>query len=209
MNKKGMYEIYDNKLKKVIVRDNIVFEKAIPKWCISFDDKYFFNSESKRFKIKKVVDKDIIPYDQSIINNYDVELWIKSEEIQSDVYKDYTIDELDPEVEPLVKALNTIDGIKTTGSCCGHNQSELWVAMLCYNFESLIFLVNTIADDPMFAENFNVFVKKSSDKIDKNPNNIFVTLRTNNKIIGDKAYKIARRLSQLIKQKNMYSIVED
>ena len=87
MNKSNIYEVYDNELKKVIVRDNIVFEKSIPKWCISFDNKYFFNSESKRFKIKNVVDKDIIPYDQSIINNYNVELWIKSDKIHSDIYR--------------------------------------------------------------------------------------------------------------------------
>lgn len=209
MNNSSIYEVYDNELKKVIVRDNVIFEKATPKWCISFDNKYFFNSESKRFKIKKVIDKNIIPYNQSIVNNYNIELWKESRKKQSDIYRDYTIDELDPEVEPLVKALNTIEGIETTGSCCGHNKNELWVAMLCYNFESLIFLANTIADDPTFAENFNVFVKKSSDKIDKNPNNILIMLRTNNKIIGDKAYKIARRLSQLIKQKNIYSTVAD
>lgn len=39
------------------------------------------------------------------------------------------MDELDPEIEPLVTELNKWPHIETIGSCCGHGEGYAWVQM--------------------------------------------------------------------------------
>jgi len=42
-------------------------------------------------------------------------------------------DEFDPEVVPLCKAMNRIEGICTTGSCCGHNKTPFHISFEATN----------------------------------------------------------------------------
>lgn len=48
-----------------------------------------------------------------------------------------TIDKLDKECVDLVKKLNTIKGIKTTNSCCGHLKEPYRIFFQCNDFSSL------------------------------------------------------------------------
>lgn len=196
-----IYEVYDKKLEKTIIRDEVVFEKEVP-WCISFDNKYFFNSTSPRFEIKKSNSYDLIKYNPEIVHNYEINLWKYNDYIPSEIYRDFDIDELDPEVEPLVHALNTIDNIKTTGSCCGHEKKELWVYMICHSFDSLIFLVNIISI-PLFKNCFDVIVKNNGKSYEKYKS-VMVLLRTRKGLVGEKAYKAAKHLAQYIKNQYKY-----
>ena len=46
------------------------------------------------------------------------------------IYREFDIDELDPEIEPLVTELNKWPHVETTGSCCGHGLGHAWVQMI-------------------------------------------------------------------------------
>lgn len=37
------------------------------------------------------------------------------------------LEDLDPQIKELVKAMNLLPGIMTTCSCCGHGQHEIWI----------------------------------------------------------------------------------
>lgn len=44
---------------------------------------------------------------------------------------------LDPEIEDLVYLINNVEGIKTTGSCCGHNKGSCWITCIADSIEIL------------------------------------------------------------------------
>lgn len=51
---------------------------------------------------------------------------------------------MDAECIPICDALNSITGIKTIGSCCGHNTEEFQIFFYARNFKSLAFIADLV-----------------------------------------------------------------
>ena len=202
INKK-LFEVFDTKENKIIIRDFSVESKDQPIFCISFDGKHFFNSKSPRFIIKSTIDTNIIRYDPQIIDQYEVVLWkTVYENDNAEIYRDFSIDELDPEVEPLVHALNDLPGITTLSSCCGHGNDFLWVTMNCCNFNTLIFLVNMTVDDLFKDSCYIKFIKNDNQLAEAV--SVKFELRTYDNVKGKQAYRVADLLTKYIK--NQFNI---
>ncbi len=75
-----------------------------------------------------------------------------------DVYQDHPYEEIDAEVAPLVDAMNTIPAIYTTGSCCGHGQTEMYVTFTIASLSSFnrliqaIIATNAVCDNEFFID---------------------------------------------------------
>ena len=96
---------------------------------ISIDGTYYFHlNGNTKYHFEWYKGDHIIftePKDYKIIP------WLespKNDPSTVDVYKDHSYKELDPEVIPLVCAMNKIPGIFTTGSCCGHNNGPMYIS---------------------------------------------------------------------------------
>ncbi len=97
----------------------------IHKPYITFDYRYFFHFNSKKYLIAENALKEKI--DNALPSRYIVDMWTpdrrahkdEKEFYEIDVFKEFTKSELDPEICPLVTTLNKI-GFVTTSSCCGH-----------------------------------------------------------------------------------------
>lgn len=114
---------------------------------ISFDGKYFFYKNGNRnYIVKPCADPIFVPYEER--SDFIMKPWSDIEESdECDVYREYGLDELDPEVVNLVKALNLLPSAETTGSCSGHGTKGSWVMMRFKGDEglkSLRFLLNLL-----------------------------------------------------------------
>ena len=148
---------------------------------ISFDNKYFFNlysdfiSEGKCFDIEGI---NVLPW-----NDYE-------KDNTALIYEDNTINELDKEVEHIVSSLNNINGIRTTGSCCGHNKEKLWIIFECNNFLTLKRFTD-LFNDGMFNKSW--VVRTDFCNVSSKSNNIVLLLECKYK--GNKSYKLAEELA--------------
>jgi hypothetical protein len=68
-------------------------------------------------------------------------------------------DDMDPECIELSDALNTIKGVETTSSCCGHGKRPFRVFFRCVSFQSLALIA--YAADPCHS-NANFWIKVRS-----------------------------------------------
>ena len=55
--------------------------------------------------------------------------------------------DMDPEIAPLVDALNTLPGITTCGSCSGHGLGNMWVTFRVTHPADLVPLAHLIGDE--------------------------------------------------------------
>lgn len=65
---------------------------------------------------------------------------------------DFHLDPIDSEIEELICALNSIPGVTTQASCCGHGNASFYVWLQCSTLESIvsiskIFKGNVLSDD--------------------------------------------------------------
>lgn len=96
---------------------------------ISFDNKYHFIFKGN--DNYKVVECDPCEEILAIPKHYKITLWRELyTNLNSDIYREYGEDELDKEVQYLVKQLNQIPDFITTGSCSGHNEKPLFVYII-------------------------------------------------------------------------------
>ena len=189
------FKIIDIKSNKVIASGRCISDKIeyrnmdvpfLP--LISFDNKFFFRfNTSTKYKVDIVDDK--LPFLLNIPDTYKICLWKYADKnLTADVYRDYGIDELDKEVEYLVKQLNKIPNISTSSSCCGHNRIPLWVLI---NFSDN---TNLKLFEGMLKREFK---DEFTFELDKECNLITIyKLKTN--CIGKKAYKLANDLGNCI-----------
>lgn len=155
--------------------------KEIGSFCISFDNKYFFNTKSDRFIFLKKSDKSV-DFDTKLLTVYSNQKY-SGIITNADIYIENTINELDEEVVRVVKLLNKVPGIKTCGSCSGHGLEKLWVSMTFFDVQSIRLIAKIIYEK--FDEKFVLSTKKHRSQITKNC--VELSLISKNK--GKKAYK--------------------
>ena len=216
-NIKRLYTIFD-KNGNVLVNDAIENCKFVmnghllKKEAISFDNKHFFNSNSKNLIIKKSNDNNIIPFDINKFSAYNIislrELKyvlnvsdaVFNKEIRKyDIIFDYDIKGIDSQVKKLVDALNNCGlKIETQGSCSGHNVVPPWISIKfkdCESLKNIIYLIDYkyngklifTTKNIVYGLHLNNIYKKNKGLNFKDLNLVFV-LTT--ELIGIKAYKL-------------------
>lgn len=123
----------------------------------STDGHHFFSTLSKKFTIAFTDDDDIIEYAES--EKYTQVPWAQVQHMDSldgvDIYREKGLDELDPEVAPLVHELNdNWHGLETQWSCCGHDKQPLFIKFVVSDFGTL----RNIAI-PFLANNSPLYLK--------------------------------------------------
>lgn len=53
-------------------------------------------------------------------------------------------EEVDPPCHTIVRALNTLEGIRTVECCCGHGERHYWVCFLADSKESLVPILQAV-----------------------------------------------------------------
>ena len=155
----------------------------------SFDHCLFFkNVGTKRYKV--IENPEHLNIDNEIPSNYLIKLYKNNCIKSGDVFREYDITELDPEVKNLVFAINSIPGIITKGSCSGHSERRLWVTFLSLDESGLKILQRCIN---LYKKDF---IKLYEVKDNKNTQRKLLTLRTKEK--GPAAYEAANKLAKSI-----------
>lgn len=194
-----------------------IFLKKLKNPFISFDNKYYFNSYSTKFKIIEEYNNDeIVSFDIKKFSDYSIiqlrelsyVINISDEEFEEEIKKcdivyDYGLDSLDPEVKNLVEVLNSSGlNIETYGSCSGHGMGPLWVTISFCDYISIKRILLLI--DIEFHDSFML---SSDDRIyhDNGWNTDELVLLLKTKAIGEEAYKLADEFAKaLLKHKDKW-----
>ena len=177
-------------------KDGKTTEKPWPSDCISFDDKYFFNTASKLIKIQKVEYCQNFIKDINYLNSIlKIIHWSKCGQYYDyDIYIENTINELDPQIEPLVNILNKFENMYTVGSCSGHNKQSAYVDIKFQTLQALKKLL-IILEHKNIKYKFILF--NSTNNINSVSDGVILKLKTKN--ISQKAYKDIQILTNYLK----------
>ena len=172
-------------LEKLLIEKTVVI-------MISFDNRWFFNlNKIDTFKIEDNPEQQTLEFNSEHFT-YVILYWNEKDQYnyKADIYRDYDITELDPEVKLLVYTLNKLTGIETINSCCGHNDFPLSVTIQFSALQSIGLLVKII------CKKFkNDFVLSTSAGIQNNSlDRVLLELHTTKK--GKEAYEKANELAE-------------
>ena len=164
---------------EIIASGKPIAFKEIPEFLFSFDYKYFFTMrENDLYTIDityKILQEnysfDKNKYEDKIFPYVGTDMQDRSGKY---IFMEHDIKELDPEIAPLVYALNNV-GYKTTGSCCGHKKRIAWVHIVFEDFMKLNLLVNIIKKDK-FKNDFQITTNPNI--INTTDNTIMLSLQT-------------------------------
>lgn len=167
-----------------------------PSTCISFDDKYFFNTDSKLLKIQKVEYCQYFIKDFNYLNSIlKIIRWSKCGKFYDyDIYIENTINELDPQIKPLVDILNKFENMHTVSSCSGHNKKRAYVDIKFQTLQALRKLL-IILEHKAIKYKFNLF--NSPTIINSISDGVILKLQTKN--FGQNTYKDIQLLSKYLK----------
>lgn len=186
------YKIVDKRNNKILAEGKVPVVKVIPEPLISFDFEYFFSiKDNEYFNIIETNEAIDIPFNPDI----DIPIALYRDiETSKDCYifKEYTIKELDEEIKDLVYVLNDL-GYVTVGSCCGHGNSNAWITIFFYDFESLNKLTKII--NHKFKDKF--FLRTYYKISNSDTNCVSFNLETYN--IGEEAYNDINELTNYLK----------
>lgn len=142
-------KITDIKSRKTLAIGKIISHKLnYP--CISTDYKHYWKLlPNQKYTITTFdLDDDSIPegyskvFTENIPDDYIIDDWCELKDgkignLDADIYIEKDIKDIDPEIEPLVTALNKLKGVRTTTSCCGHGEGPGYVAFEVIELSSL------------------------------------------------------------------------
>lgn len=161
--KEEWFEVLDKHTGTVLARGPIKAKKTDNPYhkdllFVSSDQKWFFNTKSENFSVKQIKSgvKNEVSF-ESMKDDYEWSYWRNWGEIVPDIYREFGIDELDPEVVNLVTELNKWPGIETIGSCSGHDKAPLWVQFNATNCRTLNIILNVIRSPGVFPEMVDKF----------------------------------------------------
>lgn len=197
-----IYSIIDKASHKILTAGQILTYKKIGSTYIfiSFDNIHFFNIKGtanyhcatdiseNEIQLTEIPEHYIIiPYMQRWTIKY------TKDRGPSDLYliDPKTVDvylekDLDPEVIPLVNALNKIPNIKTITSCSGHNETCMEIDCYCYSFDALKFLIKIMPKD--------IMLKKSPMPSPQGS----IAIKINSTCFGEQGYKQANNFAKII-----------
>ena len=103
---------------------------------------------------------------------------------------------IDRQCVPLCDAINTIDGLKTQASCCGHNKRSFQVFFGAKSVISLYILCRVINKNYGYLWNWKVEAT-CVDRSEKRDLDVLFMLSSEN-IIGRKAYNQSKKIADQI-----------
>lgn len=104
-------------------------------YLYSTDNRYFWFS-NKNVQVELTDDCMIcVDFDPSRFK-LNIQPW-SNRHADCDVFVEHTIQELDSEIEPLVRSMNNC-GLETTGSCSGHNEGPSYVTVKFSTIQPLV-----------------------------------------------------------------------
>ena len=165
--------------------------------AVSFDNIHFIVLKDHL----KLLPTDIETFTLDIPDSYVIKNWADvSENDGADVYAENDINGLDKEVTDLVKSLNLLQNIRTTGSCSGHNHDVLWVDIYFETLKSLNIFCEQLLN---FSDKFILHTAPNVICNDKKA----VLLRLSSKQIGKPAYLAATTFAKFLalKKENFIS----
>lgn len=210
------FEIRDATSSIVLARGPVVGPKTkSPKRSnlsyISVDGKWFFNTTSPKFKFFTCSrEEGATPF--SAEQDYEWAYWKERDEKFVDIYRDFGLDELDPEVVELVNEMNEWEGITTQTSCSGHGKHHLWIQFNAKNLDILQSFINILRTPCMYPDIVDKFelCMRPSEAFTMTDGNImkkeryekcdYVTLTLMSRRIGDEAYADASRLTNILRE---------
>ena len=173
---------------------------------VTGDGLHYFNMLSIRWDVHRTDDPTDVPVGD--ISRYIKVEWkdTKARDVYADIYIEAP---MDPEVTPLVEAMNGLPGVVTTQSCCGHGKGPLWVKLHVSSIDGLGHLLAPLkdADSPVFRR-FRIElgsdvwiggvthgqVYRNIDHYDR------VTFTVMSVSIGEEAYKAAEEYTKILKE---------
>lgn len=196
--------VIDRDLDEIIIHSTVKNYKetssgvVLPARFITFDEEYFVSTDNPKFEFVQtdVCNREVL-LSEDALKKYKTYPWKQYRTNKfADFYREFSKAELDPEVENLVNALNMIEGVRTTGSCCGHGDYELYVDCIFNSISALKMLENIIFED----EFRNVFYLGTFITLMpcEGNNDVIFQIRTR-KTFGQKAYDAANKLADRIK----------
>lgn len=160
--------------------------------AISIDGEWYFPENNSKFDIiinpEHIIvsfNKNSLPVNYSI---YELKYYIQKQD--SDIYRDWIKDELDPEVISLVDILNKFENIETLSSCSGHNIEPLWIEIKFSSLQSLCLILKIIYEK--FP--FDFILETTPGEMDCKLTEAKLKLTTT--AIGEEAYKKAKEFAQ-------------
>jgi len=188
------FKIIDKNTNEIIAEGKIVCIKELPELLISFDFKHFFvTKENPLFEIIPSDEKTVIGFN----NKYQDKAcqYTKYRDNPNElIYLEHDINELDPEIAPLVYILNDA-GYKTTGSCSGHEKIPAWIHILFDNMIQLQFLLSILSKEKF---KYSFTLGTSTDIMNTNVNTIVLALQTTK--IGKEAFEDILELTRYIEK---------
>lgn len=196
--------VIDKGLDEIIIHSTVKNYKetsggvVLPARFITFDEEYFVSTDNPKFDFVRTYDCNReITLSEETLKKYKTYPWKQYKTNESaDFYREFSKADLDPEVENLVNALNTIEGVRTTGSCCGHGEYELYVDCIFNSLSALKTLENIIFEDEFrnvfYLGTFITLMPCEGD------NDVIFQIRTR-KTFGQQAYEAANRLAERLK----------
>ena len=173
---------------------------------ISNDGKWYVNMKDDSAFLVKQVEKGLPPIPFNGPGKYVWKYWRDYLSELVDLYRDFSIEEVDEEVKELVTELNKWDGIQTIGSCCGHDKSELWIQVDATSTHNLNIILNVLRTPKVFPRMLDRFrIALDGDKsqcincdkiIHGKPMNLSIVLMTTD--VGERAYESARLLARYL-----------
>lgn len=209
------YEVYDKHTDELIARGPVVWHKTnnpahTDLYYISFDGKWYLNiKENDTFYAKRIgYTEDVVIFDGP--GKYEWKYWRDYKSPLVDLYRDFSIDEIDEEVKELVTELNMWDGVQTVGSCCGHGKGELWIQINVEDVHSINLILNVLRTPKLFPKMLDRFqipigshqhqcmcYNPISTILDYHPCLSLVLMTTD---IGERAYESARLFARYLKE---------
>ena len=106
---------------------------------LTLDNRNYFSMRSSKYTVYRLPESAV---DENYIKrNYDLRTWRSCDKAGlegADIFIEHSCEELDKEVEGLVKTLNKFSlHMKTTGSCSGHEKHPAWVSIQFSNIRAL------------------------------------------------------------------------
>lgn len=203
-----MIDVYSPKHEQVIIRDKlnnnkiiaagkIVNNKNIPVDCVTLDNKFYFLLKENCYYDVKEVDEEFEIQFNPLLTSIPIKLWREVYENLDNncIYRDFTIDEADPEVVEILQTLNKIDNIRTTSSCSGHNTSHVYIDIAFKNFNVLFNFVKLL-DNNQFRDKLCL---STSETITNNSDEEII-LKLYTIEYGDSAYRIIDMLNEKLKE---------
>ena len=178
-----------------------------PMPVFSFDNiRFFHRCGNARYTVSRTQapeKKDIVKYIPR--DDFKEVKWAEAAfNPDADVFVEHSMDELDPEIVPLVTALNIIPGVRTSGSCSGHGKHPAWVTSEFKGDEGsmgLFLLMNILQSAPLtFSSRFNINLSRKGGTHTADKDKRFCTVELITKDRGEDAWGATRALADYIQE---------